>query len=208
MIIAMGSLATAYCLSSIRFAAILNLVITVVPISVLMLSSGESAQMAAAISLPLATAILVRLIVEGHPMLVDLRQLQGQIRDLAHTDPLTGLANRRARGARIAQLIRPDEGAAPFRPALLALNGFKPIKDRDNRTLGGWLLFALVRPHLIDDIAVTVGASVGVAAWPHDGASAQDLFECADRALYRAKGQAHSPDGRDPASQDQRASSA
>lgn len=124
MIIAMGALATAYCLSAIRFAAILNRVIGVVPISALMLLSGRPAEIAAATSLVLATLILVRFIPEGHAMLVDLLQLQHQTRDLAHTDPLTGLANRRALDERIAGLLAKGEGAPPFRLALLDLDGF------------------------------------------------------------------------------------
>lgn len=232
MIIAMGALATAYCLSSIRFAAILNVVIGVVPISALMLSTGQPAQMAAATSLLLATVILIRFILQGHIMLVDLLQLQNQTRDLAHTDPLTGLANHRALDERIARLIRPGEEAEPFRLALVDLDGFKPINDRYGHAFGDRLLcsvaerlheaigedglvvrqggdefamlqppgsplngvgiadrllFALVRPHQIENIPITLGASVGVAQWPDDEASADDLFECADKALYRAK---------------------
>lgn len=140
MILTMGSLATAYCLSSIRFAAILNLVIGVVPISALMLSSGRPAEMAAATSLILATAILVRFIMQGHAMLVDLLQLQRQTRDLANTDPLTGLANRRALDARIAELVEPAEGAPAFKLALLDLDGFKPVNDRFGHAFGDKLL--------------------------------------------------------------------
>ncbi|MDC8755715.1 diguanylate cyclase [Erythrobacter sp. sf7] len=239
MIIAMGSLATAYCLSSIRFAAILNLVIGVVPISSLMLSSGKPAEMAAATSLLLATVILVRFIMQGHAMLVDLLQLQQQTRDLAHTDPLTGLANRRALDERIAELVRPAAEVSPFRLALLDLDGFKPVNDRYGHGFGDKLLcsvaerlreivgddglvvrqggdefaillppgsplnaspvadrllIALVRPHLIDDVPITVGASVGLAQWPDDGKLPDDLFDHADRALYRAKAELRAPD--------------
>lgn len=70
-----------------------------------------------------------------------------------------------------------DEFAVLLPPGS-ALNG-AGIADR--------LLFALVRPHLIENIPITVRASVGVAQWPEDGARAAELFEHADQALYRAK---------------------
>lgn len=234
MILTMGSLATAYCLSSIRFAAILNLAIGVIPISTLMLSSGQPAEVAAATSLLLATAILIRFILQGHVMLVDLLQLQKQTRDLANTDALTGLANRRALDERIAELVLPSRHVRPFKLALLDLDGFKPVNDRFGHAVGDKLLcsvadrlsevigdhglvvrqggdefavllppgsplmdapladrilIALVRPHVIDGIPVTVSASVGIAHWPDNGSSVDALFEHADRALYQAKAQ-------------------
>lgn len=140
MILTMGSLATAYCLSSIRFAAILNLAIGVIPISALMLSSGQPAEVAAATSLLLATAILIRFILQGHVMLVDLLQLQKQTRDLANTDALTGLANRRALDERIAELVLPSRHVRPFKLALLDLDGFKPVNDRFGHAVGDKLL--------------------------------------------------------------------
>lgn len=237
MIIAMGALATAYCLSAIRFAAILNLVIGVVPISALMLASGRPAEIAAATSLVLATLILVRFILQGHAMLVDLLQLQHQTRDLAHTDPLTGLANRRALDEGIAGLLATGDGAMPFKLVLLDLDGFKPVNDRHGHAIGDRLLcsvaerlrdvvggeglvarhggdefavlippysplmhfplsdrllIALVRPHMIEGLPITVGASAGVAQWPAHGADAHALFDYADRALYKAKADARS----------------
>lgn len=237
MIIAMGALATAYCLSAIRFAAIINLVIGVVPISSLMLLSGRPAEIAAATSLLLATLILVRFILQGHAMLVDLLQLQHQTRDLAHTDPLTGLANRRALDEQIEALLRKGEDAPPFKLVLLDLDGFKPVNDRHGHAIGDRLLcsvadrlrevvgddglvvrqggdefavlipphsplmqfpladrllIALVRPHVIESVPLTVGASAGVAQWPANGGDPDALFDYADRALYQAKAEARS----------------
>lgn len=63
MIMAMGSLATAYCLSSIRFATFVNLGIGLVPISLLMLTSGIAAEFAAGASLVLATLFLLRMVI-------------------------------------------------------------------------------------------------------------------------------------------------
>lgn len=244
MILTMGSLATAYCLSSIRAAAILNLAVGVVPITVLMLTFGRVGEMAAASSLILATAILIRFILQGHAMLVDLLQLQAQTRDLAHTDPLTGLGNRRALDDQIAQFLRNSSHPRPFRLALLDLDSFKPVNDhyghafgdrllcsvaaRLTETIGNrglvvrqggdefailipphspliaapladQLLIALVRPHMIDSLPITVGASVGVALWPADGATADALYDFADKALYEAKAAAREAAPEEPA---------
>lgn len=238
MILTMGSLATAYCISSIRFAAILNLVIGVAPLGALMLFSGRPAEMAAATSLLLATAILIRFILQSHAMLVDLLQLQQQTRDLAHTDPLTGLANRRLLDEEIAALLRQSDHARPFLLVLLDLDGFKQVNDHYGHAFGDrllcsvasrlaevvgdhglvvrqggdefvvlvpqqsplmkkpladQLLIALVRPHMIDGHPLTVGASIGVAQWPADGKTAEDLFDHADKALYAAKDSVRCP---------------
>jgi diguanylate cyclase len=190
MIIAMGALATAYCLSAIRFAAVLNLVIGVVPISALMLASGRPAEMAAATSLILGTAILVRFILQGHAMLVDLLQLQQQTRDLANTDPLTGLANRRALDARIAALLAKGEDAAGFRLALLDLDGFKPVNDRFGHGFGDKLLRAVADRlrETIGDGGLVVrhgGDEFAVLIPPHSPLSAAPLAERILIALVR-----------------------
>ncbi len=190
MIIAMGALATAYCLSAIRFAAVLNLVIGVVPISALMLASGRPAEMAAATSLILGTAILVRFILQGHAMLVDLLQLQQQTRDLANTDPLTGLANRRALDARIAALLAKGEDAPGFRLALLDLDGFKPVNDRFGHGFGDKLLRAVADRlrETIGDGGLVVrqgGDEFAVLIPPHSPLSTAPLAERILIALVR-----------------------
>lgn len=232
MIMAMGSLATAYCLSSIRFATIVNLLIGLGPIALLMLTSGNPPEIAAGTSLIVATAFLLRMIFQQHGQLVDLLQLQSQMRDLAHTDPLTGLFNRRALDARLDGEIASVGQGGRFALALLDLDGFKPVNDRYGHAVGDLLLCevaarlrkasgddamvarqggdefailvpagsplldtaladhilaALAAPYLIEGQRISVGASIGVADWPADGATARKLFETADRALYAAK---------------------
>lgn len=140
MIMAMGSLATAYCLSSIRFATIVNLGIGLVPIILLMLTSGSPPEIAAGTSLLVASIFLLRMIVQQHGQLVDLLQLQAQMRDLAHTDPLTGLSNRRELDARLDEEILRAGTAGRFAIALLDLDGFKPVNDRYGHAVGDALL--------------------------------------------------------------------
>ena len=54
-------------------------------------------------------------------------------------------------------------------------------------TLAGRLIELLSRPYLIEGNVVTVGASVGVATGPRDGADVAALMRAADLALYQAK---------------------
>lgn len=140
MIMAMGSLATAYCLSSIRLATFVNLIIGLAPISILMLTSGNAPEIAAGASLVVATIFLLRMILQQHGQLIDLLQLQRQMRDLAHTDPLTGLANRRDFDMRLDEEIAASRDGHPFAIALLDLNGFKPVNDRHGHAIGDGLL--------------------------------------------------------------------
>lgn len=232
MIMAMGSLATAYCLSSIRLATVVNLVIGLGPISFLMLTSGIAPEIAAGTSLVFATVFLLRMILQQHGQLIDLLQLQLQMRDLAHTDPLTGLANRREFDLRLDAEIAAARDGHPFAIALLDLDGFKPVNDQHGHAIGDGLLceiaqrlraacgdhavvarqggdeFAILAPagspllktaladHILSALAapyringrpISVGASIGTAAWPDHGTTARQLFEVADSALYAAK---------------------
>ena len=143
MIMAMGSLATAYCLSSIRFATFLNLGVGLGPVSALMLTSGNPPEIAAGTSLVIATLFLLRMVVQQHGQVIDLLELQRQMRELAHTDPLTGLANRREFDLRLDEEIAKADATTPFAIALLDLNGFKPINDQHGHAIGDGVLCEL-----------------------------------------------------------------
>ncbi len=140
MIMAMGSLATAYCLSSIRIATFINLTIGLAPISLLMLTSGNPPEIAAGTSLVVATLFLMRMMIQQHGQLIDLLQLQRQMRELAHTDPLTGLANRREFDMRLGGEVAAAGPHGRFAIALLDLDGFKPVNDRHGHAVGDALL--------------------------------------------------------------------
>ncbi len=150
---------------------------------------------------------------------------------LAHSDPLTGLPNRRYFFARLDALLARGDQAAPFAIGVIDLDRFKPINDahghaQGDRLLqvigerlreasgpdaviarlggdefgliiegtmeaveakGAWLCERVQQPVPLGDIAVSVGCSVGLAAWPEAGTGAHDLFDRADFALYHAK---------------------
>jgi diguanylate cyclase len=154
MILTMGALATAYCLSTIRLAAVLNISIALVPILVLLALSGTRMDFVFANSLLLAAAFMIHMVISQHKQLSAMLTLQRRMRMLAETDPLTGLANRRVLADRIDALLAvPRTQARPFTLAMFDLDGFKPINDRLGHAAG-------------DDLLCIVGERLKQAAGP------------------------------------------
>lgn len=91
---------------------------------------------------------------------------------------------------RIARLF-PDETVARFGGdefvVLLAKGDLDAARSR-----GAALLGALGEPHLIDGVEITLPGSVGIAAAPEHGTSADELMRRADLALYQAKARGRS----------------
>lgn len=164
---------------------------------------------------------------------LDAARLHEKVKELAATDALTGVANRRSFLDRIvAELARSHRSGRPLSVALLDLNGFKGINDgyghgvgdealiRVAQTLSGGMRatdllarlggdeFAVLLPETPAGEAEKVLArlcavqittpdgqegelrltlSWGIATWPHDGASPEQLLRAADRHLYVMK---------------------
>ena len=72
--------------------------------------------------------------------------LQAELRAVARTDPLTGLANRRALDERLAWMVRhAHRTAQPLAVAMLDLDFFKGINDQHGHTVGDEVLQGLAR---------------------------------------------------------------
>jgi diguanylate cyclase (GGDEF)-like protein len=86
--------------------------------------------------LPWAIAVLTALVVtESHGRLI------GRLRTQASVDPLTGVANRRAWEAEATRdLARAARTGEPLTVAILDLDGFKEVNDRDGHGAGDRLL--------------------------------------------------------------------
>ncbi|QJB70084.1 GGDEF domain-containing protein [Parasphingorhabdus halotolerans] len=141
--LAMGSLTTIYCLSTVRWAAILNIVIGIIPITALLLLTADRVYMSAAASLTMVTIFLFRMITQQNNQFIKLLLLRREMQDLANTDPLTGLHNRRALSEFLEQEIATNKSEGGFAIALMDLDGFKPVNDQYGHAIGDKLLIEI-----------------------------------------------------------------
>jgi diguanylate cyclase len=139
LILALGSLATCYCLAPIRPAAILNMIGSPLPMALLMLTSGRHMDTLSSFSLFIAYGFLLRLSHDQQQQMVELLTLQHEVKQLANTDPLTGLLNRRALADAVVKLPADQSYAV----VLLDLDGFKPVNDQHGHSVGDDLLCAI-----------------------------------------------------------------
>jgi diguanylate cyclase (GGDEF)-like protein len=68
---------------------------------------------------------------------------------------------------------------------LLILTSLSTASDASS--VADKLLSLLSAPIVIDDRTVSIGASIGIALYPADGADADALIKAADEAMYRVK---------------------
>lgn len=136
IIVALGAFSTAYCLSSARTAAVLNLLISLVPMLALLYTSGNRMDLAVAVSLSIAALFQLHMVQSHFHTVIDLLTLQRHSRELARTDPLTGLLNRRALLDHALELG--SEG--PVRLLLVDIDHFKAINDDHGHDKGDEVL--------------------------------------------------------------------
>ncbi len=116
-------------------------------------------------------------------LLIDLDNFKGINDDLGH---LAGDDVLRAVAARLLSTIRPGDIAARIGGDEFAvlLTG---VAQDDALDIAGRITHALSCHLLIENLAITPGASIGVALYPAHGSDTELLIKRADLALYRAK---------------------
>jgi len=166
----------------------------------------------------------------------ELTELQHQLEELAYSDALTGLPNRRMFGDFCRRMIAgAQRQGAGFALLLIDLDHFKQVNDTLGHDAGDALLVETARrlravarqadvvarlggdefailladtsaPAAVDIVcrrvcevfeapishqghATRTSPSIGVALYPHDGATQDALYKSADLALYEAKHQ-------------------
>ncbi len=138
--IAIAAISSACCLSSVPRVAITVLVSTLLPTCIALLLSRDQVLITMAVGLFIVVILQARLIISQFAQTVNSISLQQQMQQLADTDALTGLANRRAFlaavEADIGNAVRPDA----LTIAMIDLDDFKPVNDRFGHYAGDEVL--------------------------------------------------------------------
>lgn len=158
LFIAFGSIACAYCLASLPRAASVTIVFAAGPVILTLLASGSPIQVASGVNLLLIFGLILRLISDHINFLLEMVQTHANMRELAYTDTLTGLPNRRALMRRLRAITRGRLGDPNALMAMIDLDGFKAINDTYGHHGGDVILVEAARR-----MAAAAGASTFVA---------------------------------------------
>jgi diguanylate cyclase len=133
----LGAMAIAHCLYAIRQIALPVLITGIFPVSITMVAYGDFRATMLGFSFLSVAMLMIRFVAAQSDQLIENLLLQHQIREMADTDVLTGLSNRRAIMEKLERLE--SEGSA-FGIALIDLDGFKQINDSLGHQAGDVLL--------------------------------------------------------------------
>ena len=137
--LAFGSMSIAHCFATLRPSAVMVLVLGIGPSSAALLLVGDFNAQMLGVSMLSVALLMIRFVAGQYDQLVTELQLQREVHDLANTDALTALPNRRALVALVEQELAQGAGNS-FAVALLDLDGFKGVNDRLGHLAGDALL--------------------------------------------------------------------
>ncbi|MCF8707298.1 putative bifunctional diguanylate cyclase/phosphodiesterase [Rhizorhapis sp. SPR117] len=145
LFLSLGAVAGGYCLAALPSAALPTLLVGVMPVAVPLLVSGEKLRIAISIDIVLTCLIVLRMIVVQYREFVANIVAQAREKQLAQSDALTGLPNRRAFMEHLQEKIAQADNSERFVLLMIDLNGFKPINDNYGHRLGDQLLVQIAQ---------------------------------------------------------------
>lgn len=198
MFIFLSAFACASCLASLPSASVLSLAVGVLPMSLVMVFSGDLRMVSLAFCVVAVSVLQARLVASQFEEMVRNLVLQSELEVQANTDALTSLLNRRAFGRILDDRIAHCSEGEVFVLAMLDLDGFKPINDQFGHAAGDSLLVMLAnRLRAIcgpaDPVARIGGDEFAIIMGnPQDCATIKKRIAAITRALaepYRIHGQ-------------------
>lgn len=140
VVLVLGLLAVTNCHASLPQAAITPMLFGNLPVALVMMTSGDPHGLAVGLAIAMVSLMHVQLIYRRYREMVENLTLQHEMRELANTDALTGLHNRRFFLEQLdAQIAAAAEGSGPT-IAMLDLDGFKLVNDQHGHAAGDELL--------------------------------------------------------------------
>ena len=141
LFIALGSVACAFCLSSLPRAAFATICFATAPVTGWLLFSSTKLQVTTGLTLLVIFALILRLVVHQYRYLVEKVVTHDRMRTLAYTDPLTQLPNRTLFEQRLDQaLCEADRGRDQVALIVLDVDRFKTVNDSMGHAAGDALL--------------------------------------------------------------------
>ncbi|NCP25383.1 MAG: diguanylate cyclase [Sphingomonadales bacterium] len=141
MSLVFGSTCIAHCLACIKRIAVTVLIVGVLPSALAMIIFGGFDEMIMGWSMITIVLLMTRFIIDSYNQIISGLIMRHTIWKQAHSDTLTGLANRRAmmNHLYLAEQSFADKGSG-FAVALIDLNHFKQVNDNLGHDIGDHLL--------------------------------------------------------------------
>ena len=151
-IMSLGALITGYCLMAVRSVGMTVLLVTMGPVAMVLLGTGELMDRVLALTILIAAGFQLVMMVRHQGLLLSLVEARHRSGELARRDPLTGLANRRAL---LECFERFAARGTAVRLMVVDIDRFKTINDRFGHDVGDAVLQAiahLLRTHARGEI--------------------------------------------------------
>jgi diguanylate cyclase len=136
MSLGFGSISIAHCLYRLRPVAMGALGLGILPSAGTLILAGDFQAQMLGVSMITVAYLMMRFVAAQYDQLIDNLQLQHSVWTMANSDPLTGLANRRA----VTAFLERQSSLASVGLAIVDLNDFKQVNDRYGHDVGDALI--------------------------------------------------------------------
>lgn len=136
MSLGFGSISIAHCLYRLRRVALASIILGIGPSALALVVAGDFEAKMLGVSMVTVGLLMMRFVSAQYRQQIDNLMLHHHVRQMANSDPLTGLANRRA----VDGFLRDQAANDGLAIALFDLDGFKQVNDSHGHAVGDALL--------------------------------------------------------------------